>query len=114
MSSASYYEKETMTKGVSLVAAAIAMPEVIRLEERVNSLEKIVNSLRLQIRNMQAQQAMEKTISVKEIIPPPSIETINAVASCLREKGEAYPSDIADKLGIGLMEVFAAISILRK
>lgn len=104
MSTASDYDKETMGKGVSIIAAAVYTPQVTLLQERVTALEKIVEMLRLQIDIRQDQQAHI------EIAEPPSTETVNAVAASLRRKGEAYPSDIADELGISLREVLAAIA----
>jgi hypothetical protein len=106
--------KENMAKGVTYVAAAVTMPEIEQLRNRIISMEAILNSLIVQIANIQAQLAKKETISVEEILPPPSDEVKEAVASYLREKGEAYPSEIADKLGISIKEVLAALSVFQK
>ena len=115
MSSAmSLDQKELMTKGVYYVAAAVAMPEITLLEEKINSLFRIVDSLRLEIENIKAKLDKEKIIPTREVFLLPSNEVKESVASYLREKGEAYPSDIADALGMSIKEVFAVISILKE
>ena len=107
-------QKEIMAKGVTYVAAAVAMPEIALLVERINSLEFIVRSLIAQIAEMQAELAKRATITIEEKLLPPSNEIKEAVASYLSEKGEAYPSEIANKLGISIREVLSAILVLQK
>jgi len=50
----------------------------------------------------------------QEVSPVPSDKIKESVSSYLKQKGEAYPSDIADALGISLKEVLAVISILKE
>ena len=90
------------------------MPEIALLVERINSLEFIVRSLIAQIAEMQAELAKRATITIEEKLLPPSNEIKEAVASYLSEKGEAYPSEIANKLGISIREVLSAILVLQK
>lgn len=114
MSSASEIGQKEMVKGVTYLAAAVSMPDIVRLENRISSLETTVTSLTVQIAQMQAQLAKKAIFAIEEELPPPSSEIIGAVASYFKDKGEAYPSEIADKLGISVKEVLAAISILQK
>jgi len=107
-------QKELMTRGVSYVAAAVAMPEITRLEERLDSLARIVDSLRLEIEDIKTKLDADRMIPIREVFPIPSNEHIESVTSYLREKGEAYPSDIADALGMSIREVLAIISILKE
>lgn len=115
MSSASgINQEELMTKGVSLVAAAVALPEITALEERVNALATIVDSLRFEIEAIKARLDKEKIVLTREVVLLPSDEIKQSVASYLRGKGEAYPSDIADALGISIKQVLAVISTLKE
>lgn len=113
-SSTGISQKEVMTKGVSLVAAAVAMPEITRLEDRINNLVVLVAQLHLEVGNLKAKLDEKKTVPTREMFLFPSKEIRESVASYLKEKGEAYPSDIADALGIGIKEVLAVISILKE
>jgi hypothetical protein len=114
MSSTTDIDQKQMSKGVAYVAAAVSMPEIIRLENRVSFLEAIVESLTNQIVHLQAQLSEKVVFAIKEELHPPSSEIIDAVESYFKDKGEAYPSEIADKLGISVKEVVAAICILQK
>jgi hypothetical protein len=107
-------QKELMTKGVSFIAAAVATPEISRLEERINSLVVMVNYLQLQIEEIKTKLDKAKIVPTREVFLLPPDEIKKSVASYLREKGEAYPSDIADSLGISINEVLAVISVLKK
>ena len=106
-------QKELMTKGVSYVAAAVAIPEITLLEDKLNSLARIVDSLRLEIEGIKAKLDKEKIVP-REVVLLPSDEIKESVASYLREKGEAYPSDIADALGMSIKQVLAVISTLKE
>jgi len=107
-------QKELMTKGVSYVAAAVAVPEIARLEDRLNSLAAIVDSLVSEIKDIKAELGKGQEVSIREVIRLPSKEVRESVASYLKKKGEAYPSDIADALGMSIKEVLAVISILKE
>lgn len=107
-------QKELMAKGVSYVAAAVVLPDLTILNERINSLANIVYSLRLEIEDIKTQLKSEEKTTIREVFPMPSNEIKESVSSYLKQKGEAYPSDIADALGISLKEVLAVISILKE
>lgn len=109
-------QKELMAKGVSLIAAAVAHPQLSQLEERINYLENAVDSLRLEIASMKhdVEVGMFRSTAAIDVTEPPSSELIDSVASYMKEKGEAYPSDIADALDVSLKEVFAALSSLKE
>jgi hypothetical protein len=114
MSSTTEIDQKEIVKGVTYFAAAVSMPEIVRLENRLSSLETIVKSLTAQIAYMQAQFSEKAKFAIEEELHPPSSEIIEAVESYFKDKGEAFPSEIADKLGISVKEVLAAICILKK
>lgn len=107
-------DQKEIVKGVTYLTAAVSMPAMAKLEDRVRFLEAIVTSLTAEMAKIQTQLAKKATFEVEEELPRSSSEIIEAVASYLKEKGEAYPSEIADKLCVSVKEVLAAISILQK
>ena len=114
MSSVATAPKELLAKGVSYISAAVMHPELSELQDRVNSLTLIVNSLRLEIANLKAELEKVKSVSATEVLTLPPKEIQEAIALCLKEKGEAYPSEIADILDISVKEVLAVISTLKE
>ena len=108
-------EKEIMAKGVSYIAAAAAIPDIADLYQRIIGLHRIVDSLRSDVDYLkrEVKDMRERTLP-RQVFPLPSDEIVESVASYLKERREAYPSDIADKLGISIREVMSAISILRE
>ena len=109
-------QEEMMAKGVVYIAAAASVPEIASLYERISSLYSIVDSLRSEIVGIKRQlkDIREKSIPITEEFRLVSQEIVESVASYLREKKEAYPSDIADELGISIKQVMSAISILKQ
>jgi hypothetical protein len=114
MSSVSEIDQKQMVKGVTYVAAAVSMPEITSLVERMNHLEAVVASLTIQLEHVQAQLNRKVSPPIQMKLSRPKSEIMIAVASYLKKKGEAYPSEIADELGVSLKEVLAAISVLQK
>ena len=114
MSSVATAPKELLTKGVSYISAAVIHPELSELQDRVDSLTLTVNSLRLEIADLKAELQKVKRFPTTEVLPLPPEEIQEAVALYLKKRGEAYPSEIADLLGISVKEVLAVISLLKE
>lgn len=114
MSSTVEIDQQQMSKGVTYVAAAVSLPEIARLEDRVSILEAMVKSLTTQLMCLQTQLSERIKFATEEELNSPSAEIMQEVESYFKEKGEAYPSEIADELGVSLKEVLAAICILKK
>jgi len=101
--------KELMSRGVSYVAAAVIHPDIEDMKEQINSLKHEIVVIRRDLEDMKAQLGRE---AVPEALP--SREIMDAIALYLKKEKEAYPSDIADALGISVREVLAALSILKQ
>jgi len=114
MSSVATASKELLTKGVSYISAAVIYPELSDLQDRVDSLTLTVSSLRLEIADLKAELQKVKRFSTTEVLPLPPKEIQEAIALYLKKTGEAYPSEIADLLGISVKEVLAVISLLKE
>jgi len=112
MSSGSAIQEETMRKGLTLVTAAVSTPGLLYLEDKINDLAITVALQKMEIESLKKELAdIKKTIPFKGIRIPDR-KVLGSVVAYLKEKKEAYPSEIADALGISVREVMEAISFL--
>lgn len=75
----------------------------------VNSLTNEVINLKNRVEKVEREEAGK--IIINRLSPD---ETIRLVSKYLKEKGEAFPSDIADELGFSIIDVMDAIKILQE
>jgi hypothetical protein len=115
MSSTSTTNEEMMREGMTIVAAAVKPPNISYLEERVKELYEIVRFQAIEIASLKKQIiSINKTIFPFQEVSKPSEELIESVATYLKNRKEAYPSEIADALEISIKEVMGAISYLQE
>ena len=87
-----------LRKGVSSL-----YPELEILKSEIRELQERVERLEI--------ERESKEIVVKKFSPE---KTKEMIANYLKEKGEAFPSDIADDLGLSILDVMTALKTLQK
>ena len=94
---------EELQDSLSLKGASSIYPELDLLKTEIRELQDRVERLEM--------EREPKEIMVKKFSPA---KTKEMVANYLKEKGEAFPSDIADDLGLGILDVITALKTLQK
>lgn len=115
MSSGSSVQDEELRIGMNLFAASVIPPTLSNIEKRINELSIVVNSQAIEIAFLkQRLNSIDEARLPLEKISKPSDKMIRSVSAYLKSKKEAYPSDIADALGISIKEVMRSISFLQR
>lgn len=76
----------------------------------ISILKTELRELRYRVERLEMERA-PKEIVVKKLSPE---KTKEMVANYLKGKGEAFPSDIADDLGLSILDVMTALRTLQK
>jgi hypothetical protein len=94
---------EELKDSILAKGASSLYPELDLLKNEIKELQDRVERLEME---KEMQEVMVKTFSPEK--------TKEMVANYLKEKGEAFPSDIADELGVSILDVIKALKTLEK